>query len=198
MPPPATGIAPDVIRDVTPPSHLGGDLLDGTFRALPRPPPHADPKLAAGADTSLLMRSQYKSERFRGAEVEDAVDAATVHEVWRRGTLASAGAGLVNRGNGARRRPLLPAGRCRAAIGGRRASGRDDGDGCESFDKRSRPHVITPPPLAGLGRETDQDWGEGSVRPGHSVRPWHRPLPLPWSALSGPSPQGEGEKHPTL
>jgi hypothetical protein len=38
MPPPANGIAPDVIRDVTPPSHLGGDLLDGTFRALPRPP----------------------------------------------------------------------------------------------------------------------------------------------------------------
>src|SRR5208282_2386749 len=38
---PSNGITQDVIREVMPPYHLSPDLLDGTFRALPPPPPDA-------------------------------------------------------------------------------------------------------------------------------------------------------------
>jgi hypothetical protein len=38
---PSNGITADVIRDIMPPYHLSFDLLEGTFRALPPPPPDA-------------------------------------------------------------------------------------------------------------------------------------------------------------
>jgi hypothetical protein len=38
---PSNGITPDVIREMMPPYHLSPDLLEGTFAALPLPPPDA-------------------------------------------------------------------------------------------------------------------------------------------------------------
>ena len=51
----------------------------------------------------------------------------------------------------------------------------------------------TPPPLAGLGREADQGWGEG----GHKHRQWgFFPSPQPWSASRPKPARGGGESSP--
>jgi DNA-binding IclR family transcriptional regulator len=52
----------------------------------------------------------------------------------------------------------------------------------------------SPPPLAGLGREADQGWGEGASQSRHLVEATLAPPPPPnLGPLRGPSPQGEGE-----
>ena len=49
----------------------------------------------------------------------------------------------------------------------------------------------SPPPFEGLGREADQGSGEGWGAHEVSIRPWHEPLPQPWSA-SRPKPSRGG------
>ena len=49
----------------------------------------------------------------------------------------------------------------------------------------------SPPPLAGLGRATDQGWGEGSARNERWFDAGTSPSPQPWSA-SRPKPSGGG------
>src|SRR5208337_258648 len=51
---PTNGITPDVIRDTMPPYHLSQDLLEGTFAALPPPPPDASPAWRQARATRLI------------------------------------------------------------------------------------------------------------------------------------------------
>ncbi len=51
---PSNGITPDVIRDAMPPYDLSQDLLEGTFAALPPPPPDASAAWRQARATRLI------------------------------------------------------------------------------------------------------------------------------------------------
>src|SRR5271165_21303 len=51
---PSNGITPEVIREMMPPYHLSQDLLEGTFAALPPPPPDATPAWRETRATRLI------------------------------------------------------------------------------------------------------------------------------------------------
>jgi hypothetical protein len=51
---PSNGITSDVIREMMPPYHLSFDLLEGTFAALPPPPPDAPPEWRHKRITRLI------------------------------------------------------------------------------------------------------------------------------------------------
>jgi len=54
MTPPSNGITPEVIREILPPYHLSGDLLEATITALPPPPPDAPARWRLDRITRLV------------------------------------------------------------------------------------------------------------------------------------------------